>query len=138
MKLRASQLTVAIAATLLLAGCQSKGRTFTPEPESIVLATRMHPEIKTAFDRDYIELIVKSTSAAGMERACRAFVRVRPEYRSSLALVLRTNDIEFGRGSSRKEVAEKAAAHRRANDCASLASRLNAGGYDNIFLERLR
>jgi hypothetical protein len=129
---------VVFVTSLILAGCQSKGRTFTPEPESAVLATRMHPEIKTAFDRDYIELIVKSTSAAGMERGCRGFVRVKSEYRSSLALVLQTNDIEFGRGSSRREVSAKAAEHRVNSDCARLASRLNIGGYDNIFLERVR
>jgi hypothetical protein len=138
MIVRASHYAAVIAATFLIAGCQSSRRTFVPEPESTALATGLHPEIKPSFDQDYIKLIVKATSAAGMEQGCRGYVRVQPKYRNSLSIMLRTNDIEFGRGSSRKEVAEKAAEHRRNSDCARIASGLNASGYDNIFLERLR
>jgi hypothetical protein len=138
MMIRASHYAAVVAATLLIAGCQSPRRTFVPEPESAALATGLHPEIKPSFDEDYIKLIVKATSAAGMERGCPGFVRVQRKYRNSLAIMLRTNDIEFGRGSSRKEVAQKAAEHRKDRDCARITSGLNGSGYDNIFLERLR
>jgi hypothetical protein len=126
-----------MAAVVLLTGCQSSDSSVRAEPESVALAQGMHPTIKSEFDRDFIHVIVKGTSAEAMARACPAHVRVIPAYRTSLSAVLRSNDIEFGRGTSRKEVAQKMGEHRKERDCAALASRLNAGGYDNLFLQRL-
>jgi hypothetical protein len=122
----------------LLAACQSSQSGITMEPESAVLARDMHPSVKSAFEADYIEVIVKGTSAEALARACPVDVRVIPSYRASLAAVLRSNDIEFGRGSSRREVSQKIAEHRKERNCRSLAQRLNTtGGYDNLFLERI-
>jgi hypothetical protein len=136
--MKARYLVAIIGSAIALAGCQTASRSFNPEPESVVLAGQMHPDIKAAFDQDYIKLIVKGTSASAIDQSCRNVMRVRPAYRTSLALVLRTNDIEFGPGSSRKEVAEKIRSHRKDRDCEGIASRLNEGGYDNIFLEKVR
>jgi hypothetical protein len=128
----------AALAAFSLAACQTAGGSgIRMEPESALLAQGMHPTIRSAFEADFIHVIVKGTSAEAMARACPANVRVVPTYRSSLNAVLRSNDIEFAPGTSRKEVAQKVVEHRRANNCAALASRLNAGGYDNLFLERI-
>ena len=108
-----------------------------PGPAALSLAQGMHPTIKSAFERDYIGVIVKGTSAEAMARACPRDVRVVPQYRASLNAVLQTNDLEFRPGTSRREVARKIAEHREERDCALLAARLNSGGYDNIFLERI-
>jgi hypothetical protein len=125
-------------AALSLSACQSAGGSrIRMEPESAVLAQGMHPTIRTAFEADFIHIIVKGTSAEAMARACPANVRVVPSYRASLSAVLRSNDIEFAPGTSRKEVAQKVVEHRRASNCAALASRLNVGGYENLFLERI-
>jgi hypothetical protein len=108
------------------------------EQASAALVSQMHPDISAPFSADYIEVIVKGTSAAAMDKACRGQMRVRQEYRSSLQLVMRSNDIEFGQGTSRREVAKKVLEHRVERNCAALASRLNTPrGYNNIFLERL-
>jgi hypothetical protein len=123
---------------MLLAGCQTATRSFNPEPASAALATQMHPVIRAEFDKDYIRLIVKGTSAEAMARACRGLVRVSPDYLHSLRLVLRTNDIEFGAGSSNREIAKKIVEHRNERDCEALTARLNVGGYSNIFLEKTR
>jgi hypothetical protein len=109
-------------AALSLSACQSAGGSrIRMEPESAVLAQGMHPTIRTAFEADFIHIIVKGTSAEAM----------------ALSAVLRSNDIEFAPGTSRKEVAQKVVEHRRASNCAALASRLNVGGYENLFLERI-
>ena len=129
---------VAVTVPLLLAGCQSTNRSFVPEAASAALATQMHPAIRAEFDRDYIRLIVKGTSAEAMARACRGIVRVRADYLNSLRLVLRTNDIEFGAGTSNRDVAKKIVEHRNERDCEALSVRLNVGGYSNIFLEKAR
>jgi hypothetical protein len=123
---------------LLLAACQSSRRLPRMEPESVALSERMHPEIRAEFDKDYIFVIVKGTSAEAMAQACKGLVQVRPEYVRSLELVLRSNDIEFGAGTSKKEVAKKVSDHRRDKDCALLAPQLNIGGYNNNFLEKAR
>jgi hypothetical protein len=132
-----SALVVSVA--LSLAACQTAEPSIRMEPGSAALVTRMHPDIRGPFSADYIQVIVKGTSAAAIEQGCRGQMRVKSEYRTSLQLVLRSNDIEFGQGTSRREVAKKAQEHRVERDCAALASRLNTpGGYENLFLERLR
>jgi hypothetical protein len=136
MRARFHSLAAAVAASILLAGCQTATRSVTPEPASAALSAQMHPTIRAEFDKDYIHIIVKGTSAEAMARACRGLVRVRADYLDSLRLVLRTNDIEFGAGSSRKEVAKKVAEHRKERDCEALSDGLNGRGYDNIFLEK--
>ncbi len=121
-----------------LAACQSAGNSIRMELASAALVSQMHPDISAPFSADYIEVIVKGTSAAAMDQGCRGQMRVRPEYRTSLQLVLRSNDIEFGQGTSRREVTKKVLEHRVERNCAALASLLNTPrGYNNIFLERL-
>jgi hypothetical protein len=139
MTMRAPLPSVAVfTISALLAGCQTSERVPRPELASVVISQQMHPDIRSAFDRDYIALIVKGTSAEAIARGCGGVMRIQPQYRQSLDLVLRSNDIEFGRGTSAREVAGKVRDHRRSSDCVALASRLNAGGYPNIFLERVR
>jgi hypothetical protein len=128
-----------VSAALSLAACQTAEPSIRMERASAALVSRMHPDIRGPFSADYIHIIVKGTSAAAVEQGCRGHMRVRSEYRTSLQLVLRSNDIEFGQGTSRREVAKKVQEHRVERDCAALASRLNTpGGYENLFLERLR
>jgi hypothetical protein len=135
---RLSKAAVLLVLPTLFA-CQSSGSSIRMERASAALVSQMHPDISAPFSADYIEVIVKGTSAAAMGQACRGQMRVRQEYRSSLQLVLRSNDIEFGQGTSRREVAKKVQEHRVERDCAALASLLNTPrGYNNIFLERLR
>jgi hypothetical protein len=134
----ARRFAFAAVAALSLTACQSVGSSrISMEPESEVLSRSMHPTIRTAFEADFIEVIVKGTSAEALARACASQIRVVPAYRSSLSSVLRSNDVEFGRGTSRKEVAQKVVEHRQLRNCGALADRLNAGGYKNLFLERV-
>lgn len=120
-----------------LAACETTGARWAPKGQSAQLAVSMHPEIQGPFQQDYIHVIVKGTSAAAMEQYCRGMVRVKPYLRQSLQLTLRSNDVEFGAGTSRREIAKKVREHRVNQDCSALASGLNRDGYDNLFLEKI-
>jgi hypothetical protein len=142
MKHRPILASAAFALTLAACATNPSGlgptSSWPPRSEQAALANRMHPDIREPYLKDYIFVIVKGTSAAALEQNCRGFIRVSPQYRQSLQLVFRANDEVFGRGTSRKEVAEKVARERTTIDCASFAPRINNGGYSNLFLEQVR
>jgi hypothetical protein len=133
-----AHLFLATVCAVGLAACETTNARWAPKGQSAALADGMHPEIQGAFRNDYIHVIVKGTSAAAMEQYCRGLVRVKPYLRQSLQLTLRSNDLEFGAGVSRREIAKKVQEHRVNRDCSALASDLNTpSGYDNLFLEKI-
>jgi hypothetical protein len=100
-------------------------------------STGVHPDLKAAFAKDPVGLIVKATSAAAMVKACGG-VRIVPAYTATLTLVLADNDRRYGRGESEADIARKVREHHAEIPCRQVLGAFKSGRYKNAFLETAR
>lgn len=95
----------------------------------------VHADLRAQVEDDDVEMIVKATSAVAMAKACSANVRLVDKYAGSVAFLLKSNDEQFGAGTSDADVARKIKEHEDENDCRPLSKAHASGLYKNVFLE---
>ena len=101
-------------------------------------APSLHADLQTSDEDGELELIIKATSAVAMAKACSGYLRLVDKYAGSVKYLLKSNDEQFGTGTSDRDVAKKVREHEEDKDCSGMSKAHAFGFYKNVFLEGVK